>query len=191
MEYRDITDAAAPHADEPVYHAPDTTFADTTLDVRPPELDDMPKGIRRVTDSPSEDKARWSWKGLFPAPDEKSSGFDISPVRDADIIRSLTALGLTPAAIVDDGCIIEAANLRKVKGSAAMSHAVAKRLGDPVRHLFRALESDPRLKTDIRAFTEQFNARLAPVENDREAIRAKLESDAGRAYLLCESALNA
>ncbi len=190
MEYRDITEAA-PRAPKPIY--PEAVL-DTTLDVRLPELDDMPRevtGIRRVSDNPNEDKSRWSWKGLFPAPDTKASGFDISPVRDADIIRSLTAIGLAPAAIVDDGCIIEASNLRKVKGSAAMSYAVAKRLGDPVRHLFRAIESDPRLKTDIRAFTEQFNARLAPVENDREAIRAKLESDAGRAYLLCESALNA
>jgi len=111
-------------------------------------------------------------------------------ISDQRMFASLTALGLSPAAVIDDGCIIEAANTRKAKGAMAMSQAVAKRMGEPVRHLHRAMEENPALKTDGRAYVAQFQARINAIETDREAIRTKLESDAGRAFLLCDAALN-
>jgi len=168
-----------------------TSPAQTELEVHVPDEADMPDALRRTAaDTASEHKSRWNWKGIFPASSEKVKPNTFVSVTDESIIQSLTSLGLSPSAVVDDGCIIEAANLRKVKGALAMSEAITKRLGEPVRHLFRAAEKDTELKTNIRAFTDQFNARLSPVENDREAIRAKLESEAGRAYLLCDAALN-
>jgi len=58
-----------------------------------------------------------------------------------------------------------------------LSQAVAKRMGEPVRHLHRAMEENPALKTDGRAYVAQFQARINAIETDREAIRTKLESD--------------
>ena len=150
----------------------------------------------------SKEKSGWRWRdmlGGLDRPDDivrQDDGFmPLTPaqpreISDQRMLASLAALGLTPAAVVDDGCIIEAANTRKTKGAIAMSQAVARRMGDPVRHLHRAMEENPALKTDARAYTAQFDARMAAIENDREAIRTKLESDAGRAYLLCDAALN-
>jgi hypothetical protein len=63
-------------------------------------------------------------------------------------------------------------------------------MGDPVRHLHRAMEENPALKTDARAYVAQFQARIGSIESDREAIRTRLESEAGRAFLLCDAALN-
>ncbi|MEP3892248.1 MAG: hypothetical protein ABJN69_17445 [Hellea sp.] len=150
----------------------------------------------------AKEKSGWRWRdmlGGLDRPDDivrQDDGFmPLSPaqpreVSDQRMLASLAALGLTPAAVVDDGCIIEAANTRKTKGSIAMSQAVARRMGDPVRHLHRAIEENPALKTDARTYTAQFQARMMAIENDREAIRTKFESDAGRAYLLCDAALN-
>jgi len=99
-------------------------------------------------------------------------------------------MGLTPGAIVDDGCIIEATNARKSKGPMAMSQAISHRLSEPVQHLREALETNMEFKSDMRAFTSQYQARLNAISEDREAIRTKLESETGRAYLLCDAALN-
>lgn len=141
------------------------------------------------------------WKGIFggsQAPDTAISAItapkpaapNLPSVDDGDIVEALSKLGLSPSAVVDDGCIIEAANLRKVRGESAMSHAVKKRLKGPVDHLVSAAAQDPSLKTDMRAFTSQFAAKISGVETEREEIRTRLESDAGRAYLLCDAALN-
>ena len=148
------------------------------------------------------EKSGWRWRdmlGGLDRPDDiarQDDGFmplSMDPPRqisDQRMFASLQALGLSPAAVVDDGCIIEAANTRKAKGAIAMSQAVAKRMGEPVRHLHRAMEENPALKTDGRAYVAQFQARISAIESDREAIRTKLESDAGRAFLLCDAALN-
>lgn len=139
-------------------------------------------------------KSGWRWRdmlgGLDRPDDVKPAAQPLREISDQRMMASLANLGLTPAAIVDDGCIIEAANTRKAKGAIAMSQAVARRIGDPIRHLNRAMEENPALKTDARAYTAQFKARIGAIENDREAIRTRLESDAGRAFLLCDAALN-
>jgi len=71
-----------------------------------------------------------------------------------------------------------------------MSQTVSHRMGDLVRHLHRAMEENAALKSDARAYVAQFNARMTAIEDNREAIRTRFESDAGRAYLLCDAALN-
>jgi len=142
----------------------------------------------------SKGKPGWRWRdmlgGLDRPDDVQTSAEPMREISDQRMMASLANLGLTPAAIVDDGCIIEAANTRKTKGAIAMSQAVASRMGDPIRHLNRAMEENPALKTDARAYVTQFKARMSAIENDREAIRTRLESDAGRAFLLCDAALN-
>ena len=140
-------------------------------------------------------KSGWRWRDMLGGLERPDDGMPpaaqtLREVSDQRMMASLANLGLTPAAIVDDGCIIEAANTRKAKGAIAMSRAVASRMGDPIRHLNRAMEENPALKTDARAYVAQFTARMTAIENDREAIRTRLESDAGRAFLLCDAALN-
>lgn len=111
-------------------------------------------------------------------------------ISDELIISSLSSLGLAPAAIIDDGCIIEATNTRTSKGASAMSSIVSRRIGGPIRHLQRAMEEDVSLKSNARAYVAQFNAGISAIETNREGIRTRLETDAGRAFLLCDAALN-
>ena len=111
-------------------------------------------------------------------------------ISDELIISSLSSLGLAPAAIIDDGCIIEATNTRTSKGASAMSNVVSLRIGGPIRHLQRAMEEDVTLKSNARAYVAQFNAGISAIETNREGIRTRLETDAGRAFLLCDAALN-
>ena len=147
--------------------------------------------------SKSKEKSGWRWRDMLggldrpdTAPPVTATQSAMREVSDQRMMASLANLGLTPGAVVDDGCIIEAANIRKTKGAIAMSQAVARRMGDPVRHLHRAMEENPALKTDARAYVAQFQARIGSIESDREAIRTRLESEAGRAFLLCDAALN-
>ena len=144
-------------------------------------------------------KSGWRWRDMLggldrPPAETKEKTYETQPaqreVSDTRMIASLSALGLSPAAIIDDGCIIEATNVFKTKGAMAMSRSVARRMGEPVRHLHRSMEESPALKTDVRAYVMQFKARLGPIENDREAIRTRLESEPGRAFLLCDAAQN-
>ncbi len=160
------------------------------------------KDIRRTTESTPElrGRARWNWRNLIPGAErdnevanpltETPENPQSSHGNEQQIIANLSALGLTPTAIVDDGCIIEATNARKAKGSIAMSQATSHRLSEPVTHLREALEVNAEFKSDLRAFTRQYQNRLNAIANDREAIRTKLESETGRAFLLCDAALN-
>ncbi|MGB0908143.1 MAG: hypothetical protein ACPGVT_11665 [Maricaulaceae bacterium] len=158
------------------------------------------ESLRRpaAEDNTKSKASRWNWLGKFSSTSEPTmlDDFVSAPsakpiVTDSEIINRLTILGLSPAAIVDDGSIIEAANSRKAKGAKAMSKVTAKRLNDPVRHLYMAMETDSQLKSDVQAFAADYQNRLAPIEDDREAIRQQLESDAGRAFILCDAAINA
>jgi len=177
------------------------TADDNTLRPAAPPMTDEIVGFGKKTSKKTKEKSGWRWRdmlGGLDRPDDArlDNGLMPSPpvkpreVSDQRMLASLASLGLAPAAVVDDGCIIEAANTRKTKGAIAMSQTVARRMGDPVRHLHRAMEENPALKTDARAYTAQFQARMAAIESDREAIRTKFESDAGRAFLLCDAALN-
>ena len=183
-----------PNADITAF-TPETTLPENQDTLRPsaPSIDD---DIVSFGKKKNKEKSGWRWRdmlGGLERPDEIPPATKAQPMReisDQRMMASLANLGLTPGAVVDDGCIIEAANMRKTKGAIAMSQAVARRMGDPVRHLHRSMEENPALKTDARAYVAQFQARMSAIENDREAIRTRLESDAGRAFLLCDAALN-
>ena len=159
--------------------------------------------IIQPVETPSETKKErsgWRWRDMLgglerPGTASSDEALNVAPpkqrnISDARMIASLSALGLSPTVIVDDGCIIEATNTRLVKGASAMSPVVTRRLGTPIRHLHRSMEENPSLKADAQAYTAQFNNSLASIETDREAIRNSLETDAGRAFLLCDAALN-
>jgi methyl-accepting chemotaxis protein len=174
---------------------------ETVADISPDKADTLRRAAPEEASRSQrrkKDKSGWHWRdmlGGLERPDETSAIDALTAptpreVPDSRMIASLAALGLTPAAIVDDGCIIEAANTRKAKDAAAMSHSVARRLGDPVRHLHRAMEENPALKADAETYVAEYQARMSVIDSNREAIRASLESDGGRAFLLCDAALN-
>jgi len=180
---------------EPVDEANDLQIPDPNADIH--ALTDQT--IRRTVPAPRLGRrrtrrgSRWGWKDMLTgiAPEEKEApATQAVDVSDDSIIQALTGLGLSPSAIVDDGCIIEACNARKANGETAMSQVVARRLGDPVRHLYIKMEEDADLKSSARAYTAQYKIGIEAVEENREAIRMRLESDAGRAFLLCDAALN-
>ena len=177
------------------------TLPETVADISPDKTDTLRRAAPEEAPRSrgrKKDKSGWHWRdmlGGIERPDETSAIDALTApapreVSDSRMIASLAALGLTPAAVVDDGCIIEAANTRKAKGAIEMSRSVAKRIGDPVRHLHRAMEENPALKADARAYAAEYQARMSVIEGNREAIRTSLESDGGRAFLLCDAALN-
>lgn len=177
----------------------DLIAPDTDSDIKSYDPDIVRTVLQDSTEkSNKENKTRWRWRGLFGAPDKMTETKDLNSaslapslkqVNDDDIITALSHMGLSPAAIVDDGCIIEATNTRKARGAKAMSQSVSSRMATPVKHLRDAVITDAAFLSDLKTFTAQFSIKLSPIEGDREAIRTCLESDAGRAFLLCDAAL--
>ncbi|MBL4869958.1 MAG: hypothetical protein JKX72_03280 [Robiginitomaculum sp.] len=106
------------------------------------------------------------------------------------MIQALGQLGLSPNAVVDDGCIIEATNTRVSAGHEAMSRSVAERLSSPVKHLAKALSLDTMLSQQAIGFASAFDQSIENISTDREGVRNHLETEQGRAYLLCDAALN-
>lgn len=175
--------------------------------------DDKPKRVSKSTDGQT---GSW-WKNLFAkSRDEGPSALDQltapnpppSPPSPQDmqptqapsgatqnsevhsIIPVLSALGLSPMAVVDDGCIIEALNARVSKGPMAMSEVVQNRLSDPIKHLYLSAQADASLKEALIEYARDFHISLKPIENNREFIRNRFETEMGRAFLLCDAALN-
>lgn len=165
-------------------------------------------GLKRpaADDTPpsSQTKRRFSLSNLFGG---KSDTTDASlsiaspapqsptppPTEDAplpNIVKDLTHLGLAPTMIVDDGCIIEAANSRSARGHEDMSRVVITRLKGPVEHLAKALAKDDGLSARVIAFATRFDRSVENIANNREAIRTHLETEEGRCYLLCDAGLN-
>jgi len=56
--------------------------------------------------------------------------------------------------------------------------------------VFEAMENDAALKTNAKAFTSSFSSSVIALENDQDSLRTHLASEKGRAYLLCNAALN-
>jgi methyl-accepting chemotaxis protein len=109
---------------------------------------------------------------------------------DREFLDFMSSIGLAPNVIVDDGCVIEAANNRSSKGHDEMSRCVIERLNSPVKHFAGTLSSDADLSQKTIDFATDFDRGIESLSGDREAIRSRLESESGRAYLLCDAALN-
>ena len=124
-------------------------------------------------------------KAIAPTPLKENS-----PIDSASMLESLILLGLTPDVIVDDGCVILAANSRASRGHDAMSRMVIERLKGPVEHMAKAIAIDTNLSSQTISFATQFDKSVEALSDDREAVRVQLESEDGRAYLLCDAALN-
>ena len=178
-------------------------------DVKPGMVSSDPilAAIRPVADYEASKKAKsgFSLRGLFGgrSDDDENASMSIAgpgPIlsdndgqratTDRSFVLTLTEMGLSPNVIVDDGCVIEAANNRASQGHEAMSRSVINRLNVPVKHFAATLASDPDLSKRTIEFASEFDLKVENLANDREAIRTRLESENGRAYLICDAALN-
>lgn len=163
--------------------------------------------IRPVAEYESNKKTKsgFSLRGLFGGRSDEnedasmsiaSSGPNLADRKGAEetaslnFIRTLTEMGLSPNVIVDDGCVIEATNTRSSQGHEAMSRSVIARLNVPVKHFAATLSYDPDLSQRTIDFATGFDQKVEKLKGDREAIRTRLESESGRAYLICDGALN-
>jgi len=108
----------------------------------------------------------------------------------AELLKTMADKGLSPNAIVDTGCVIEAAVNRTDKGTKAMSVGVSKRLGEPVKLFTHLIQTDQELKTGIVNFAVKFHHSLAPIEDDQAALQNRLDTEEGRLFLMCDAALN-
>ena len=172
---------------------------DPEEDVRDDDADILRRTIPdiRTSPDPDEPKRPW-WKSLIPGRDDGSNTAAIDRIttrepaenHEGDIILTLAHMGLAPGVIIDDGCVIEATDVRLSDGANAMSTAVAKRLGDPVAHLQDAISKDEALKLQLSKFAARYHLTLEALDKDRDILRAKLEKDDGRAFLICDAALN-
>lgn len=173
-----------------------------------PNFHPLDEAVRRAAplDAPKKQKTKPGlFSGLFGKrtnPDQ-SSALDIvntsgpeplnqnpPPTDDEILMTDLIRLGLSANVVVDEGCIIEATNARSTSGHAAMSRCVALRLKQPVEHLVQSLTVDDNLSDKAIIFATRFDRTIELLAGDREAIRTRLESEKGRAYLLCDAALN-
>ncbi len=171
------------------------------------DKDAVRRAVPLDPDETSKNKSGFSLRGLFSGrekDEEEGSSLDIAipkqnaseqkpPADDgahADLIADLGKLGLAPNAVVDNGCIIEATNSRAAKGHEAMSKVGGGRLNSPVDHLAKALAVDKDLSAKAIKFATDFDGAIERLAGSREAIRARLESEDGRAYLLVDAALN-
>jgi len=173
-----------------------------------PSLHPLDEAVRRSAplDEPKKQKTKSGlFGGLFGKRPNKNepSALDIvgasapeplnqapPPTDDEILMSELVGLGLSANVVVDEGCIIEATNARAASGHAAMSRCVVERLKQPVQHLVKSLTVDDDLSDKAIIFATNFDRTVELLAGDREAIRSRLESEKGRAYLLCDAALN-
>lgn len=167
--------------------------------VLPIDLPDTPSLSASRIDPPQlrarKEKSGWSLRSLFggqsqtETPQPVEDDFADWPAQCKDMVASLTDLGLAPGAVVEAGTIIEAVNMRASQGSDAMRKTVALRLGEPVRHLQSVFSDNPQIRSRAQSFATRYYQVIAAQNDDREGIRKQLETDAGRAFLLCDAAL--
>lgn len=105
-------------------------------------------------------------------------------------VAKLVSEGLSPNAIVDNGCVIEAVENRLNHGTKAMSVGVANRLGEPVRHFSRLMQRDQTLRSDVINFAVQFHHSLSGISDHPMDLQDRFDTEDGRLFLLCDAALN-
>lgn len=169
---------------------------------RPGEIsaDSKSKGFGRRTDK--EEKSGWRWRDMLGTLERPDAGENVptppasmdikaSPRHDVDGVALLTGLKLSPAAIVDEGTVVEATQARINNGESGLTLVVAEKLPEAVNHLKKHLETDTVLKADLRAFTVDFAKMIGDTPPTAPSLRAAFGSPEGRAYLLCAAAFRA
>lgn len=151
------------------------------------------KGFGRRSDK--EEKSGWRWRdmlGSLERPDANISSAALAPLSSSqqavDGVSLLTQLKLSPAAIVDEGTVIEATQARMNNGDSGLTDVVLGKLPEAVAHLKDNVKADTALNAKLRSFTMDFAKKLNSTPSSAPALRAALGSPEGRAYLLCAAA---
>ena len=180
--------------------SPDAPLTNFQPDVirRPGEPSPKPKSKGFGRRSDKDEKSGWKWRDMLGTLERADTVTDFAaPVLPADEtsrrngvdgVALLTALQLSPAAIVDEGTVVDATQARINNGEPGLTKVVAERLPEAVAHLKDNLEADTGLKSDLRAFTADFSNMIGNTPPTAPALRAAFGSPEGRAYLLCAAA---
>ena len=160
------------------------------------------KGFGRRTEK--DEKSGWRWRdmlGTLERPDgtqgqapsslqAPSSSLEVDAVssRNIDGVALLSALKLSPSAIVDEGTVVDATQARINTGEAGLTAVVKDKLPEAVAHLKQKMAADTGLKADLHAFTVDFSKMIGNTPPTAPALRAAFGSPDGRAYLLCAAA---
>ena len=166
---------------------------------RPGDVSKKPKsrGFGRRTDK--EEKSGWRWKdmlGTLDRPDAPDVQRQVVEPRDSgsmpsqniDGVSLLKGLKSSPAAIVDEGTVVDATQARINSGEPGLSSVVKDKLPEAVALLKDNLAADPILKANLYAFTVEFSKTIGNTPPTAPALRAAFGSPEGRAYLLCAAA---
>ena len=143
------------------------------------------------------EKSGWRWRDMLGTLDRPDPKPTLSPASDSTIgahrvvdgVELLKKLKLSPAAIVDEGTVIDATQARINSGEAGLTSVVSKNLPEAVSHLKANLAADPILKTNLTTFTNNFAETIGNTPPTAPALRAAFGSPEGRAYLICAAAL--
>ncbi len=108
----------------------------------------------------------------------------------SEFLEILNANGLSPNAIIDDGTILSAIDARIDKGTKQMSITVINRIGEPIHHFDKLINTNEDLKAHAVNFAVKFHHSLSTISENALAMRQKFESEDGRLFLMCDAALN-
>jgi len=106
-----------------------------------------------------------------------------------DGVEILKMLQLSPAAIVDEGTVIDATQARINTGESGLIAVVASKLPEPISHLKVKILGNPQLAGNLKRFSDDFAQMIGNTPPTAPALRAALGSPEGRAYLLAVTAL--
>ncbi len=182
----------------------------TNIPAEPESIVSNETSIRRAAGQ--ENVSRSWWKNLFGRTEDGEPNTMVKPIAavtaataalavpataalgnqqaNDTFLRVLSSQGLSPNAIVDNGCIVEAVQNRMFKGTKQMSIGVADRLGEPIRLFSGLLENDPNMKDQAVDFAVAFHHSLTPIAGDQEALMNRFGTENGRLFLMCDAALN-
>jgi len=184
---------------------PDTEITNFDPDVlrRPGDIQAPKSGFGRSKNK--EKTSGWHWRdmlGGLERPDAEPETVSPEPRKETqapiassapkdsiNILERLDAIQLSPAAIVDDGTIIDATQARINRGEAGLAEVVAARLSDPIAHLQSKMNEDAGLASNVAQFASDFAERVGATPPTAPALRTVFGSPNGRAYLLCAGAL--
>ena len=166
---------------------------------RPGDVSSKPKSKGFGRRGGKDEKSGWHWRdmlGSLERPDgvadpsapnaSLSAGTNVS--RDVDGVALLTALKLSPAAIVDEGTVVDATQARINTGEPGLTSVVKDKLPEAVAHLKQNMAADTALRADLHVFTMGFSKMIGNTPPTAPALRAAFGSPEGRAYLLCAAA---
>ncbi len=186
--------------DEPLVNfEPDVIRRPGEVTPKPQNAAPKSKGFGRRGEK--EEKSGWHWRdmlGSLERPDDivskaapnVSLSVDTDPTQDVDGVALLTALKLSPAAIVDEGTVIDATQARINSGEPGLTSVIKDKLPEAVAHLKQNMAADTVLKADLHAFTAGFSKMIGNTPPTAPALRAAFGSPEGRAYLLCAAAFS-